>query len=130
MQIQGVIGCRRWPSWAAVPIVFTQPEVLNGGGLSDSLFQDFITPHSNKQPGVDWGLGCQLLLDLDASGEYAIMHGGGDYGLKTLMVALPKSQQGIVIFSNSENGMVLWKKLLTEYFGALGQEIVDRQLTE
>jgi CubicO group peptidase (beta-lactamase class C family) len=104
--------------------------IINGAGLSDTLFQEFITPYSHKKAGIDWGLGCQLLLDLNETGDYAVMHGGGDYGLKTIMLMFPKSKEGLLIFSNSENGMVVWRKIIEEYFGELGQEIVRRQLTE
>ncbi|MBL4706380.1 MAG: beta-lactamase family protein, partial [Flavobacteriales bacterium] len=104
--------------------------LINGAGLSDSLYKEFLTPYSNKQPGIDWGLGCQLLLNLDENGEYAVMHGGGDYGLKTIMVMFPKSKKGLLIFSNSENGMVLWRKLIEEYFGELGEEVVRRNLAQ
>jgi len=102
--------------------------LIQGAGLADSLYQDFLTPHSKKQEGIDWGLGCQLLFDLDEQGEFAVMHGGGDYGLKTVMLLLPKSNKGLLIFSNSENGMVLWRKLIEEYFGEVGEEIVRRNL--
>lgn len=102
--------------------------VINGAGLSDSLFKEFLTPHSNKKAGIDWGLGCQILPDLNANGELAVMHGGGDYGLKTIMLFFPKSKKGLLIFSNSENGMVIWRKVIEEYFGKLGEEIVRRQL--
>ena len=105
--------------------------IINGAGLSDSLYKQFITPYSNKQEGIDWGLGCQLLFNLDKkNGEYAIMHGGGDYGLKTIMLMLPKSKKGLLIFTNSENGMVVWQKIIKEYFGGLGNEIVRRNLKE
>jgi hypothetical protein len=104
--------------------------IINGAGLSNTLFQEFITPYSNKQAGIDWGLGCQLLFNLDEKGEYAVMHGGGDYGLKTIMIMFPESKKGLLIFSNSENGMVVWRKLIEEYFGKLGEEIVRRNLGE
>lgn len=102
--------------------------IINGAGLSDALFQEFISPHAHKQDGIDWGLGCQLLLNLDASGEYALMHGGGDDGLKTIMIMLPKSRKGLLIFSNSENGMKIWRKIIEEYFGEIGVKIVKRNL--
>lgn len=102
--------------------------IMSGAGLSDQLHKEFLTPYSNKQPGIDWGLGCQLLFDLDKKGEFAIMHGGGDFGLKTIMLMLPNSKKGLLIFSNSENGMVIWRKLIEEYFGTVGEEIVRRNL--
>tara|TARA_B100000809_G_scaffold39367_1_gene34464 strand:- start:11647 stop:13164 length:1518 start_codon:yes stop_codon:yes gene_type:complete len=104
--------------------------ILDGAGLSDSLYQQFITPHSNKSEGIDWGLGCQLLFDLNKDKEYAIMHGGGDYGLKTIMLVLPKSKKGLLIFSNSENGMVVWRKIIEEYFDDIGKEITRRNLSQ
>jgi CubicO group peptidase (beta-lactamase class C family) len=103
--------------------------IINGAGLSDSLYQQFITPHSQKQEGMDWGLGCQLLLDIDDNEEYVLMHGGGDYGLKTLMVMLPNSKKGLLILTNSENGMIIWRKLIEEYLGETGEEIVRRNLS-
>ena len=102
--------------------------IINGAGLSDSLYQQFITPYTSQKAGIEWGLGCQLLFNLDDKGEYAIMHGGGDYGLKTLMLMLPKSKRGLLIFTNSENGMVVWKKIIEEYFGDVGKEIAKRNL--
>ena len=104
--------------------------IIEGAGLSKSLYQQFLTPYANKQPGIDWGLGCQLLFDLDEAGEFAVMHGGGEYGLKTMMIMLPKSKKGLLIFSNSENGMVIWRKIIEEYFGAVGEEIVKRNLQQ
>lgn len=102
--------------------------IINGAGLSDTLYQQFLYPYSNKKPGIDWGLGCQLLLDLNDKGDFAVMHGGGDYGLKTIMLMFPKTKKGLLICSNSENGMVIWRKIIEEYFGVLGEEIVKRQL--
>ncbi len=79
---------------------------------------------------MDWGLGCQLLQHIDGANEYVLMHGGGDYGLKTLMVILPNAKKGVLILTNSENGMVIWRKIIEEYFGEIGEEIVHRNLRE
>lgn len=62
------------------------------------------------------------------NGEFALQHGGGDYALKMLAVLLPKSGRGLVIFTNSENGMAIWKKALEEYFGEIGKELVNKNL--
>jgi hypothetical protein len=42
----------------------------------------------------------------------------------------PQSKKGLLIFSNSENGMVVWRKIIEEYFGKVGEEIVRRQLEQ
>ena len=102
--------------------------VLAGAGLSKELHQQFLTAYSSKSPGIDWGLGFQLLPNLGANGELAIMHGGGDYGVKTIALILPHSKRGLLVFANSENGMILWRKIFEEYLGDVGAEIVRRNL--
>lgn len=101
--------------------------VLNGGGLSDELYREATTTHVTAKPGIGWGLGLQVLDSL-ANGEYALQHTGGDYGVKAIAIMLPKSGRGLLIVSNSENGMIVWRKLLGEYFGSVGEEIVRRNL--
>jgi hypothetical protein len=69
----------------------------------------------------------QLLTNLPNS-ETALMHTGGDYGTKAIAITLLNARKGLVLFSNSENGMVLWQKIISEYFGETGTEIVRRNL--
>lgn len=101
--------------------------IMNGADLSDSLYTDFLKPQVNEKKGIYRNLGMQLLPNL-SNNEYAIMHTGGDYGTKTVVIMLPKTKRGLVLFSNSENGMVLWQKIISEYFGVVGEEIVRRNL--
>lgn len=101
--------------------------ILNGAGLSEKLYAEFLKPQSHEKQGIDWSLGMQVLTDLP-NYETAFMHTGGDYGTKTIALFLKNSKQGLVLFSNSENGMVLWQKIISEYFGETGKEIVRRNL--
>lgn len=101
--------------------------IMNGAGLSEKLYSEFRTPQVNQKKGIDRNLGMQLLSDLP-NDEIVLMHTGGDYGTKAIAIALPNSKRGIVLFSNSENGMVLWQKIITEYFGEIGKEIIRRNL--
>jgi len=80
-----------------------------------------------EKKGIDWSLGMQILTNLP-NDETAFMHTGGDYGTKTIALILKKSKNGLVLFANSENGMVLWQKIISEYFGEVGKEIVRRNL--
>ena len=100
---------------------------MDGGGLSKDIYTEFLKPQVNDKPGIDRNLGLQLLSNLP-NNETALMHTGGDYGIKAIAIALPKSKRGLVIFSNSENGLVLWQKIISEYFGEVGKEIVKRNL--
>lgn len=101
--------------------------IMNGADLSDKLYAEFLKPQVNEKKGIYRNLGMQLLPNLPNS-EYALMHTGGDYGTKAIAITFPKTKRGLVIFSNSENGIVLWQKILSEYFGELGKEIVRRNL--
>lgn len=101
--------------------------VLNGAGLSQKNYNEFLKFQSHEKAGIDWSLGMQMLTNLP-NNETAFMHTGGDYGTKTIALILNNSKQGLVLFSNSENGMVLWQKIISEYFGEIGEEIVRRNL--
>lgn len=101
--------------------------IMNGVGISHNLYLEFLKPQVNQKKGIDRNLGMQLLSNLP-NNEYALMHTGGDYGTKTIAIMLPKTKRGLVLFSNSENGMVLWQKIISEYFGGIGKEIVRRNL--
>jgi len=37
-----------------------------------------------------------------------------------------KIKKGLIVFINSENGLVIWKKIIEEYFGEAGKEIVKQ----
>jgi hypothetical protein len=62
------------------------------------------------------------------NGEFALVHSGGDDGTKCIVILLPKSKRGLLIFSNAENGIKIWKKLVEEYLGEAGKEIAKRNL--
>ncbi|MEZ4875342.1 MAG: serine hydrolase [Flavobacteriaceae bacterium] len=101
--------------------------MLHGGGLKEDLYKEFITPQSHMKEGIDWGLGMQVFSNLP-NNEFALVHTGGDYGTKCIAILLPNSKRGLVIFTNSENGMKIWKKIIEEYLGPVGSEIVRRNL--
>ncbi len=97
--------------------------VMNGGGLSSALFNDMVTPHSNIQKHSAMGLGWFIINGLP-NGEYAIYHMGGNPGVKTLAVFLPKSKRGVVIFTNGENGMYVYNNVVKEAFD-IGDSIYE-----
>lgn len=120
---------------AAANLLTTAPDyarlmaaLLNGAGLPPSLYKDMLTPQANKAPDVDWGLGWGIYENLGAGKVYALQHTGGDDGIKAIAVLLPKSRDGILVISNSENGISLWKKIIEESLGDIGTDLVKRNL--
>jgi CubicO group peptidase (beta-lactamase class C family) len=98
--------------------------VINGAGLSDKLWQDMIQPHSTMTPNAFLGLGWELHKDFP-NGEYALIHSGSDEGVKTLVILLPKSKQGLVVLTNGDNGDKLYERAIVESLD-LGKEIMAR----
>ena len=103
--------------------------ILDGAGLTPELYRLFSSPLSIVKEGINWGLGMQVFPNLPGN-EYALVHTGGDDGTKSIAMVLPQSRKGLVLFINSENGLKIWKKIIEEYFGDLGAEIVRRNLEE
>ncbi len=103
--------------------------ILDGAGLSPQHYKEFVSPQATVKAGINWGLGMQVFPDLPDS-EFALVHTGGDDGIKCIAIVLPISKRGLIIFCNSENGLILWKKIIQEYLGDIGKEIVRRNLDE
>lgn len=88
-------------------------DVMNGAGLSTTLFNDMITPQVKIKEYYAKGLGWEVIIDLP-EGEYALEHGGSDEGVKTIAVLLPESKRGLVILTNGDNGMFVYNKIIKE----------------
>jgi CubicO group peptidase (beta-lactamase class C family) len=98
--------------------------VLNGDGLSKAVFDDMVRPHAAMKGQGAMGLGWEIQPNL-TGGEYALIHSGSDDGVKTLVILLPKSKQGLIVFTNGDNGFNLFEKVITEELD-LGKEIMGR----
>jgi CubicO group peptidase (beta-lactamase class C family) len=100
--------------------------VMNGDGLSKAVFDEMTRHQIKTKENKYFGLGWEI-YDLE-NGEYALSHGGSDEGAKTLVVLLPKSKQGLIIFTNSDNGTNVYLKLITEYLKDHGRRIIDIEM--
>lgn len=98
-------------------------DVMNGAGLSVTLFNDMITPQAIVKNHSYYGLGWGLVKDLP-NGEYAIHHGGSDIGVRTMAILLPKSGRGIVVMTNGDNGMNVFNNIIKELID-IGKDILD-----
>ena len=102
--------------------------VMKGAGLSRELFDEMVRPQvAVPKPGgrsSSFGLGWEVFSDL-SNGEYALIHSGGDPGIKTLVILLPKSRRGLVVFTNGENGMEVCIRIVVEALD-VGEELRKR----
>jgi CubicO group peptidase (beta-lactamase class C family) len=97
--------------------------VMNGAGLSKSLYADMINPQVKLREHTGRGLSWEVIRDLPA-GEYALAHGGGDVGVKTMGICLPVSKRSIVVFTNGDNGTAVHDNIIREFID-IGEKIID-----
>jgi CubicO group peptidase (beta-lactamase class C family) len=90
--------------------------VMNGFGLSEPLFEDMLKLHSKIEENDYMGLGWEIEPNFWGK-ESAIMHSGGDKGVQTLVMWLPETKQGLIIFTNGDNGWKVYDELIEDTFG-------------
>ena len=101
--------------------------VMNHEGISEDIAKQMLSNNTKTKDGRYIGLGWFIYDPLE-DGEYAISHGGDDPGAHSICFLLPKSGQGIIIFTNSENGTKLYIDLIKTYLARNGQAILDIEL--
>ena len=87
--------------------------VVNGGGLSPAMFSEMMRAQvqMNGKPDDVMGLGWEVLAG-PAADAHILIHTGSDDGIKTLIVLLPDSRRGIVVFTNGDRGMDVVVRIL------------------
>ena len=95
--------------------------VLNGAGLSLSVFEEMTKNQVQLKDNDYFGLGWQKLTGF-SNDEYALLHSGKDPGVNTLAVIFPNSKNGYLIFLNGDNAGKIFEEMLTKYL-YLGNEL-------
>lgn len=96
--------------------------VMNNDLLSKTVFKEMQTRQVDTKKNKYFGLGFEI-YDL-GNGEIALSHGGSDKGVNTLVVMLPETKQGLVIFTNVDDGYKIYEPLINYYLGEAGRKIV------
>ncbi|WP_430412958.1 serine hydrolase domain-containing protein [Kordia sp.] len=91
--------------------------------VDGSLYDEMIKPQSAINDKLNQGLGW-VVYDKLSNGEYILNHDGGDPGVVTTLILLPKSKNGIVIFVNSDNGASITNSIVKEIV-VNGKEIIE-----
>ncbi len=98
--------------------------IMNGAGLSKELYSEIFSHQVKVKTDKYFGLGWMVEENL-GDGEYAWMHDGADKGVHTIVIMLPKSKEGLLIFTNCDNGTDAYIPIIQSYFGNKGQRIID-----
>lgn len=91
--------------------------------IGDEIFNEMISPQVKVKKQKFFGLGWER-YELE-NGDYALSHGGADKGVHTLVFLLPKSKQGLLIFTNSDNGYKVYEELILHHLGDTGKQLID-----
>lgn len=75
-----------------------------------------------------FGLGWWIDENINSEGDFAMVHGGDDIGVHTIAFIIPKTKQGLIIFTNSDNGTGAFQQLLLKYLGENGQGIMEVEM--
>ena len=96
--------------------------VLDGEGLEQDTIEEILTPQIDVRPGVHWGLGWGL-----EEGEKggAFWQWGHDPGSRAFTMSLPERKLGMVFFANSDNGMLLLRRLVEGTVGGTEHPALD-----
>ncbi len=100
--------------------------VMNSEGLTKQVFDDMKTNQVATKNGKHFGLGFEI-YDL-GNGDIALSHGGSDKGVQTIVFIIPKTKQGLLIFTNVDDGYKVYEKLLTHYLGDYGKKIYEIEM--
>lgn len=94
--------------------------------LSQGVFADMVRPQVavSEADHVSFGLGWLLITALH-TGNYVLVHDGSDPGVATMVMLLPKTNRGMVLFTNGDNGERIFTQIIRESLD-VGDEIIER----
>ena len=95
--------------------------VLDKTESPDGVYREMLLRQNGRENSTAMGLGWEILPDLK-NGQDAILHTGGDDGVNTIIILLPQTGEGLVIFTNGDNGKQLYFDLIERNL-SLGKQI-------
>jgi len=97
--------------------------IMKGKNLTAEVFHEMTTRQVKTKSDKYFGLGFEI-YDL-GNDDYALSHGGSDLGTQCIAFILPKSGNGILIFTNADDGYRVFEKLLVHYLIEQGKKIIE-----
>ena len=93
------------------------------GNIAEQMVAHATKTKENRYIGLGW-----FIYDI-GNNEYALSHGGDDAGSRSICFLLPKTGDGLIIFSNSDNApQKVYSEIIRAYLGEKGQTIIDIEL--
>ena len=102
--------------------------ILNGAGISEELQAEMVKNQVKINDFKHFGLGWWIDENINLEGDFAMVHGGDDIGVHAIVFMIPKTKQGLLIFTNSDNGTDAYQEVLLKYLGENGQGIMEVEM--
>jgi CubicO group peptidase (beta-lactamase class C family) len=102
--------------------------VMNGGGLKDKVYKDMVADQVRVNAFKHFGLGWWVDENINSSKDFAVVHGGDDIGVHTIAFLLPRTKDGLLIFTNSDNGTNAFADVLLKVLGTDGKGVLDVEM--
>jgi len=62
------------------------------------------------------------------NGEIVLSHGFSEKGVQSIVFIFPKSKEGLIIFTNVDDGYKVFEKIINQYLGENGKKITKIEL--
>lgn len=96
----------------------------NSEGLSKEVFADITRHQVKKGDNVYFGLGWEIF---DLGDDYLLSHGGSDQGVQAQVFISPKTRDGLLIFTNADQGNRIYLKLVADIMGETGKKLIGKR---
>lgn len=100
--------------YAQFAIAMMQPGTIDSNKLTETSLQQMLTPQIKLSYSLDWGLGWGL--ERTNKGNF-FWHWGDLVTFKSFIVASKDLKTGIVILTNSQNGLKICEKIVNQAIG-------------
>ena len=91
--------------------------VLHGAGLAPATYAEMTRAQVafDGKPNEAMGLGWEVMRG-PVTDPTILLHSGSDPGIKTIVILLPASRRGLVLFLNGERGMDVVLRIIKAHF--------------
>jgi CubicO group peptidase (beta-lactamase class C family) len=100
--------------------------LIQGNGLKKAIFEEMQSNQLKTKDNKYFVLGLEK-YDIGNS-EYALSHGGSDEGCRTIFLIYPKTKDGLLLFTNSDNGMTIYEPAFKEFMKENGQKVINIEM--
>jgi CubicO group peptidase (beta-lactamase class C family) len=102
--------------------------MINGAGLSEDIWNEMSADQVRINERKHFGLGWWVDENINANGDFALVHGGDDIGVHCIVFMLPKTKKGLLIFTNSDDGISAYFELIEHYLKEDAKGIFEAEM--